>query len=123
MLRQSLKRVYPELAGKPRRRPFTLGYSSSTRRGSFLCFSRRSSRRRLSSNFFDGKIGARGRGRNLSFSIVILSGFFFGTASDYTRRDSKMQRDVIRRDGQRVSAESSPSSASSASSAVKMHPE
>jgi hypothetical protein len=59
-------------------------YSSSTRRGSFLCFARRSSRRVLSSNFFVGKIGARGRGRNLSFSIVILFVFFFGTESHYT---------------------------------------
>src|SRR5690242_11417937 len=45
---------------------------------SFLCFSCRSSLRRLSSNFFVGKIGARGRGRNSSLSIVILSFFFFG---------------------------------------------
>jgi hypothetical protein len=94
MLRQSLKRVYPELAGKPKRRPFTAGYSSSTRRGSFLCFSRRSSRRRLSSNFFEGEIGERGRGPNMSFSIVFLSVFFFGTESHYTWRDSKMQRDA-----------------------------
>ncbi len=59
-------------------------YSSSTRRGSFLCLARRSSRRVLSSNFFVGKIGARGRGRNLSFSIVILFVFFFATESHYT---------------------------------------
>jgi hypothetical protein len=31
-----------------------------------------------------GKIGARGRGRNLSFSIVILFVFFFATESHYT---------------------------------------
>ena len=60
-----------------------LHYSSSTSRRSFLCFSRRSSRRRLSSNFFVGKIGARGRGRNFSFSMVILSGFFIGIDSHY----------------------------------------
>jgi len=52
--------------------------SSSSCFRSFLCFSYRSSLRRLSSNFFVGKIGARGRGRNSSLSIVILSFFFFG---------------------------------------------
>ena len=52
-------------------------YSSSTkRRGSFLCFSVRSSRRRLSSNFLDGMIGARSRGRNFSFSIISFFCFF-----------------------------------------------
>ena len=61
-------------------------YSSLiARRISFLCFSRRSSRRRLSSNFFVGNMGARGRGRSWSFSIVILSVFFFCTRDDYIR--------------------------------------
>ena len=84
MLPQGLKMVYPDLAAKPRCAGRHRRYSSSTRRGSFLCLARRSSRRVLSSNFFVGKIGARGRGRNLSFSIVILFVFFFGTDSHYT---------------------------------------
>src|ERR1041384_8452621 len=52
--------------------------SSAERRISLLCFSRRSSRWRLSWNFFDGSIGARGRGSSFSFSIVSLSLFFVG---------------------------------------------
>ena len=54
------------------------GYSSSTVvRGSFLCFGRRAARVRLSSNFFEGRMGARSRGLSFSFLIVIFGSFFF----------------------------------------------
>lgn len=55
-----------------------LSYSSSPmERGSFLYFGRRWSRLRLSTNFFEGRMGARSRGRSLSFLIVIFGSFFF----------------------------------------------
>lgn len=57
---------------------------SAERRGSFLCFGWRSSRVRLSTNFFDGRIGARSRGRSASFFIVSFLAFF-GTTQLYNQ--------------------------------------
>jgi hypothetical protein len=44
--------------------------------GFFLCFGLRSSRSRLSTNFFEGRMGARSRGRSSSFLMVSFRGFF-----------------------------------------------